>query len=61
ALKREEKRGSIEKGKYADILIMDAKSWIYPVYHFAHNHVLRIFIKGREITTDVRTSGETVQ
>lgn len=61
ALRREKKKGSVEKGKHADIIIMDAESWIYPVYHFAHNHVSRVFIKGVEITSDVRTLGEAVQ
>lgn len=50
SLRREKTKGSIEPGKDADFLIMDAVSYIYPLYHFAHNHVLNIFVRGREIS-----------
>lgn len=49
AVDRSKTKGSIEVGKDADIIIMNATSWIYPIYHFAHNHVKKIFIKGLEI------------
>lgn len=46
SLKREKTKGRIAKGFDGDILIMDASSWVYPVYHFAHNHVRKVFVKG---------------
>jgi len=49
SLRRGKRKGSIEIGKEADILIMDTSSWIYPVYHFGHNHVAAVFVKGREL------------
>lgn len=47
SLKRENLKGSIEPGKDADLVVMDADSWIYPIYHFAHNHVSSVYSKGR--------------
>jgi len=47
SLKRENTKGSIEIGKDADLVVMDADSWIYPIYHFAHNHVSSVYSKGR--------------
>ncbi len=47
SVRREARKGSIEPGKDADIVVMESSSWIYPLYHFAHNHVRRIFIGGR--------------
>ncbi len=49
AVDRALSKGSIEVGKDADILLMNATSWVYPIYHFAHNHVKKIFAKGFEI------------
>lgn len=47
SLKREDVKGTIEVGKDADLVVMDAQSWIYPLYHFAHNHAHSVFSKGR--------------
>ncbi len=52
AVNREKTKGSIEIGKDADLLIMDADSWIYPIYHLAHNHTKYVFIKGHLIDFD---------
>ncbi len=48
SLRRERRKGSIEPGKDADLLVMETASWIYPIYHAAHNHVRKIFVRGRE-------------
>lgn len=47
SVKREKAKGTIETGKDADLVIMDASSWIYPVYHFAHNHAYAVYSKAR--------------
>jgi imidazolonepropionase len=39
--------GSLEKGKMADILIMDAPNENYIVYHFGINHVKTVIKNGR--------------
>lgn len=44
---RDKERGSIEVGKAGDLLVMESRSWLYPIYHMAHNHVRRIFIGGQ--------------
>lgn len=38
--------GSIEVGKQADIVIMDAPNLEYTIYHFGVNHVLHVFKNG---------------
>ena len=57
SVRRDTRKGSIEIGKDADILVMDAPSWIYPIYHAAHNHVWRIFIRGRPFDPSAFTKG----
>ena len=47
SVKRESVKGTIEVGKDADLVVMDAQSWIYPLYHFAHNHAHSVYSKGR--------------
>lgn len=49
SVKRSSSKGRIAKGMDGDLVIMDSGSWIYPVYHFAHNHVHRIFVKGKAL------------
>ncbi len=49
ALRRESRKGSVEVGKDADLVIMESTSHIYPFYHFAHNHVKDVFVKGRRL------------
>lgn len=41
--------GSIEVGKWADFVVMDAPSIEYLPYHFAMNHVARVYKKGKRI------------
>jgi imidazolonepropionase len=47
AIKRGDQVGSIEKGKQADILIMDAPNEQYLIYHFGINHVDTVIKKGQ--------------
>jgi len=47
SVKRDRMKGTVEVGKDADLVIMDTNSWIYPLYHFAHNHVHSVFSKGQ--------------
>ena len=49
SLKRDKTKGSIEIGKDADLVIMDSPSVAYPIYHFAHNHCEKVFVKGKQI------------
>ena len=49
SLKRDDRKGSVEPGKDADLVVMDAETVSYPVYHFAHNHCKNVFAKGRLI------------
>ncbi|MCK5807767.1 imidazolonepropionase [bacterium] len=46
-----ESHGKIVKGYQGDIVVMDAQSWMYPLYHMAHNHAWKIFIKGEQVDT----------
>lgn len=47
AINRGDTVGSIEKGKKADILIMDAPNENYIVYHFGINHVASVIKDGK--------------
>ena len=47
SVKREDVKGTVEVGKDADLVVMDVTSWIYPLYHFAHNHAHTVYSKGR--------------
>lgn len=44
--------GSIEKGKKADIIIMDAPNENYIVYHFGINHVSTVIKEGKIVIKD---------
>lgn len=44
--------GSIEKGKDADIVIMDCKNLDYLMYHYGINHTLDVFKKGVVVVRD---------
>ena len=41
--------GSIEAGKFADFVVMDAPSIEYLPYHFAMDHVAQVYKKGKRI------------
>lgn len=43
----EDEVGSIQKGKYADITIFDAKNLEYIIYHFGINHTDKVIKKGK--------------
>lgn len=47
ALNMEEKVGSIEKGKQADLLIFDMPSYKYLIYNFAVNNLQTVIKKGK--------------
>jgi imidazolonepropionase len=47
AINRGNTVGSIEKGKKADIIIMDAPNENYIVYHFGINHVDTVIKDGK--------------
>ena len=47
ALKLEEKIGSIEVGKKADIVIFDAPNLNYIIYHFGINHTDSVIKNGK--------------
>ena len=51
-LRISDKVGSIEKGKEADIVIMDCKNLDYLLYHFGINHTLDVFKKGQIVVRD---------
>lgn len=43
--------GKLAEGFHGDMVIMDASSWTYPIYHMAHNHAWKVFIAGRRVDT----------
>ncbi|MCK5387770.1 MAG: amidohydrolase family protein, partial [Candidatus Izimaplasma sp.] len=51
-LRIQDKVGSIEIGKDADIVIMDSKNLDYIMYHFGINHTLDVFKKGEVVVRD---------
>ena len=51
-LRINDKVGSIEKGKDADIVIMDCKNLDYLMYHYGINHVLNVYKKGELVVRD---------
>ncbi|MCR2043073.1 imidazolonepropionase [Anaerosalibacter massiliensis] len=46
ALKLEEEKGSLEKGKKADLVIFDVPNLNYIIYHFGINHVEKVIKDG---------------
>jgi len=43
----EEKIGSIEEGKKADLVIFDAPNFEYIIYHFGINHTDKVIKNGK--------------
>jgi len=57
ALGRADEIGSIERGKLADLVILDAPSYHHLVYHYGVNRVRHVVKKGRVVVKDgVRTN-----
>lgn len=54
AINRGDVIGSLEKGKKADILIMDAPNENYMIYHFGINHVINVIKDGKFVVRDGR-------
>lgn len=54
AVNRGDVVGSLEKGKKADILIMDAPNENYLIYHFGVNHVLDVIKDGKFVVKEGR-------
>lgn len=52
SLQMNEVVGSVEAGKQADIVIMDAPNLEYTIYHFGINHVAHVFKKGELVVED---------
>ena len=52
SLEMNEVVGSVEAGKQADIVIMDAPNLEYTIYHFGVNHVAHVFKKGELVVED---------
>lgn len=50
AINKQEEIGSLEKGKQADILILNIKNHIMIPYHFGMNHVETVIKKGKIIS-----------
>lgn len=44
---RHDMMGSIEEGKYANIVLLDSKNLEYVLYHYGINHTTDVFIKGK--------------
>jgi imidazolonepropionase len=54
AIHRGDTVGSLEKGKMADILIMDAPNENYIIYHFGINHVNTVIKSGKIVVEEGR-------
>lgn len=55
ALGTGDRLGSLEVGKQADILLLDAPDYRHLAYWFGHNLVRRVFKRGVEVTQQART------
>lgn len=57
SLRLAEETGSIEAGKRADVVILDAPSYLHLVYHFGVNLVRDVFRDGRLVVRDGQSVG----
>ncbi len=48
-LEKDKTKGSLQIGKDADIILLDAPNLAYVLYHFGINHVNDVFIKGKQV------------
>ncbi|GFN36217.1 imidazolonepropionase [Tepidimicrobium xylanilyticum] len=55
SLKLEDKIGSLEVGKKADIVVFDAPNLEYIIYHFGINHTDRVIKNGKQAFVNSRT------
>ncbi len=54
AIDRADRIGSLETGKQADILILNAPNWDYIVYHYGINHVDKVIKNGRVVVDNTQ-------
>lgn len=54
SLERNQEVGSLEVGKQADIVILDANNLEYTIYHFGSNHVMHVFKNGKLVVNNKR-------
>ncbi|HWQ73789.1 MAG TPA: imidazolonepropionase [Syntrophomonas sp.] len=54
AVDRANQIGSLEAGKRADLLILNAPNWDYVTYHFGINHVDKVIKGGRVVVDDAQ-------
>jgi imidazolonepropionase len=47
ALKLEGQVGSIEEGKQADMILLEAEEWVYFVYSFGDSFISKVIKNGR--------------
>lgn len=45
-------KGSLEIGKDADIVLLDAPNLTYVLYHFGINHTKDVYIRGKKVVSD---------
>lgn len=54
AIDRANQIGSLEAGKRADLLILNAPNWDYVIYHFGINHVDKVIKSGRVVVDNAQ-------
>ncbi|MBP1761883.1 MAG: imidazolonepropionase [Firmicutes bacterium] len=54
AIDRSELIGSLEEGKQADIIILNAPNWEYVIYHYGINHVDKVIKNGRVVVNNTQ-------
>lgn len=54
AIDRSGSIGSLEQGKQADIIILNAPNWDYVIYHYGINHVDKVIKNGRVVVDNTQ-------